>query len=354
MWSLKIFSSTISAADAPAAIPLLFSLALSGCGSPPESTSTVQGRGLGTQYTVKVVTAQGASADTETLTETIEAALGLVDQRMSTWRSDSELSAFNRHREDGPFSLSAETFEVLQLAQEISEASRGAFDVTVGPLVNAWGFGPTPRRDTDPTREEINALRELCGFNLLSLDPGGRTATKDNPEIYADLSGIAKGWAVDLIALRLREQGYDRFLVEVGGEVRSAGERAEGGAWRLAIESPQPGSRKVQRIVELSGEAMATSGDYRNFYERDGKRYSHTIDPRTGRPVSHSLASATVIHPRCAVADAWATAMMVLGPEEGLRLAEQEGLAVLLLVYDGDGVSELETPAFGRFAGQER
>ena len=187
-----------------------------------------------------------------------------------------------------------------------------------------------------------------------SLDPGERTATKDNPEIYADLSGIAKGWAVDLIALRLREQGYDRFLVEVGGEVRSAGERAEGGAWRLAIESPQPGSRKVQRIVELSGEAMATSGDYRNFYERHGRRYSHTIDPRTGRPVSHSLASATVIHPRCAVADAWATAMMVLGPEEGLRLAEQEGLAVLLLVYDADGVSELESSAFGRFAGQER
>ena len=354
MWSLKIFSSTISAADAAAAIPLVLSLALSGCGSPPESTSTVQGRGLGTQYTVKVVTAQGASEDTETLTETIEAALGLVDQRMSTWRPDSELSAFNRHREDRPFSLSAETFEVLQLAQEISEASHGAFDVTVGPLVNAWGFGPTPRRDTDPTREEINALRELCGFKLLSLDPGERTATKDNPEIYADLSGIAKGWAVDLIALRLREQGYDRFLVEVGGEVRSAGERAEGGAWRLAIESPQPGSRKVQRIVELSGEAMATSGDYRNFYERDGKRYSHTIDPRTGRPVSHSLASATVIHPRCAVADAWATAMMVLGPEEGLRLAEQEGLAVLLLVYDVHGVSELESSAFGRFAGQER
>lgn len=306
---------------------------------------------MGTTFTVKVVVDDSppTPAVEEQVRQAVTATLERVDGLMSTWREDSEISRFNRHREATPFLLDPESFEVLRLAQEVSRASGGAFDVTVGPLVDAWGFGSAPAPELPPPDDVVEALREATGFELLVLDAEERTATKLRPGLRVDLSAIAKGWAIDRVADDLAALGRSRFMVEVGGEIRVAGTGPEGGSWRLAVEQPAPGRRAIQRIVELSAGALATSGDYRNFRELDGVRYSHTIDPRSGRPVRHALASASVIHRRCTLADAWATALMVLGPGDGLRLAQERNLAVLLLVYDEGGVRELVSPAMRPF-----
>jgi len=278
----------------------------------------------------------------------------VAPDRMSTWKADSELSSFNRHASTEPFPLSPETLTVLRLAREVSLATAGAFDVTVGPLVDAWGFGPGPDPAAVPSAETIAALREQVGFEQLALDEAAGVAVKALPGLEVDLSAIAPGYAADLIAERLRAAGFARHLIEVGGELRVAGRNPDGTLWRIAIERPQAERRETQRVLELTDVAVATSGDYRDFYELDGVRYSHTIDPATGSPVRHSLVSATVLHESCALADAWATAMMVLGPEEGLRVAEANDLPVLLMVYEDDGLLELESAALARRLGGER
>jgi thiamine biosynthesis lipoprotein len=267
---------------------------------------------------------------------------------MSNWREDSELSRLNRHAGGTPFPLSPELYDVLRQSAEVSAASGGAFDVTVGPLVEAWGFGAGPGGAEPPGPEAIGALLDRVGYRKLVLDPEHGSASKEDPGLEVDLSAVAPGYAVDLVAARLEERGFGRYLVEIGGELRVSGTNPEGRAWRVAIERPELLRRETQRVVEISDAALATSGDYRDFFERDGVRYTHTIDPATGSPVLHSLASATVIDPSCALADAWATAMMVLGPEEGLRLADERGMPVLLLVYEGDGVREIESREFAR------
>lgn len=272
-------------------------------------------------------------------------ALEDIDERMSTYREDSELSRFNRHPGTDPFPVSAETAEVFRIALAVSEQSDGAFDITVGPLVNAWGFGPDPE-GPPPDDAAIAVLRERVGWRLVSVDAENRL-TKTRPDVYCDLSAVAKGYAVDKAAEALERRGVEHYMVEVGGEVRARGSNPKGGSWRIGVERPQYGGRSVQEVVLLGSGALATSGDYRNFRMVDGKRFSHTIDPKTGKPIEHSLASASVLHPSCAWADAYATALMVLGPEAGRAFAEKQGLAVSLLVHDGqDSFDALNTPAF--------
>ncbi|NNL86451.1 MAG: FAD:protein FMN transferase, partial [Myxococcales bacterium] len=262
------------------------------------------------------------------------------DAAMSTWRDDSELSRFNASRNTDPFHLSAATFRVFAAAEEISEASAGAFDVTVGPLVEAWGFGPsgTPGRPPEPS--VLAALRRRVGYRKLELDISTRTIRKQVADIACDLSALAKGFAVDEVARGLVELGYEAFLVEIGGELRAQGVHEDGRDWRVAIETPDAEGFSIHRVVVLRDLSMATSGDYRNFYESDGTRYSHTIDPRTGAPVTHALASVTVLHPEAMRADAWATALSVLGPEEGYDLAQQRGLAAYVISRLGRGSEE--------------
>jgi len=270
--------------------------------------------------------------------EAVQARLDAVNAAMSTWDPDSELSRFNAHESAEPFGLSDGTLRVMALAQEVSAASGGAFDVTVRPLVAAWGFGAGARLPgAGPNEAALALLRARVGFERLELDLVGRTASKGHPKLEVDLSAIAKGFGVDEAARALSLLGHERFLVEVGGEVSARGERPGGGPWRLAIERPEPDGRAVHGVVELLDVSMATSGDYRSFYEQEGERLTHIVDPRVGRPVSHALASVSVVHEDAATADAWATALTVLGPEEGPEVAEALGIAAYFIVRTQSG-----------------
>jgi thiamine biosynthesis lipoprotein len=339
-------------------------LACMGCGAHSPARARVpefSGPTMGTVYKVKVVLPEPGTADPATLQGLIAAELDHVNALMSTFRPDSELSRFNAHASTSPFPLSAPTFEVFQLALGISEQTGGVFDITVGPLVNAWGFGPDSVPATPLSDAEVASLLAHTGYGKLTLDPDNLTVSKADPEVYCDLSAIAKGYAVDRVGLALEEAGFFDYMAEVGGEVRTRGLNAEGQPWRIGIVCPDPTQGGLEQIVPLSGWSLATSGDYRNFYERDGVRYSHTIDPRTGRPITHNLASASVIHTECALADGYATALMVMGPEDALRWCEEHDVIAFLIVREAEGhFRSLASPAFERFlaaanpASQER
>jgi thiamine biosynthesis lipoprotein len=306
---------------------------------------TLEGRAMGTVFSVKVVPPRGLDLTESGVASAVGAAIAAVDQRMSTYREDSELSRFNRHGL-GPFAASPELVEVMAEAQRVSALSDGAFDITVGPLVDAWGFGPKPTA-ASPSEDEIARLLSATGFGRLSVDAATGSLRKSLAELRCDLSAIAKGYAVDRVAEALAGLGVTGHMVEIGGEVRAAGRTADGGIWRIGIERPQQGRGDIWKVVELADAALATSGEYRNYYERDGVRISHTIDPRTGRPITHTLASVTVIHPICMTADALATALNVLGPEAGPDLAAREGIAALFLIRDAaGGFVERSSPAW--------
>ena len=301
----------------------------------------LSGPTMGTTWSVTLDARGHGRGDLGPARAAIDGRLAKVNHLMSTWDPDSELSRFNRHASTEAFRLSPETLEVLGLAQEISEKTHGAFDVTVQPLVAAWGFGAGARAPGHgPEAAELEAIRQRVGFRLLELDPMAGTARKRRPDVECDLSAIAKGFAVDEVARALSVLGWADFLVEVGGEVRAHGRRPEGGAWRVGIERPDAEGRVVQTVVALADAVMATSGDYRSFYEEGGKRLTHIVDPRSGRPVGHSLASVSVVHREAVRADAWATALTVLGPEEGFTRAEAEGIAAYFLVRSEGGSFE--------------
>ena len=272
-----------------------------------------------------------------------------IEGRMSHYRPASELSRFNRARTTEPQPLSAETIGVVVEALAVGRASGGAFDVTVGPLVGAWGFGPPGRAPTAPDAASLAALRARVGAELLEVDRVAATLRKRHPDVTVDLSAIAKGYAVDAVASLLAARGFRDYLVEIGGELRAGGrERVQGEPWRVAIERPSPGAGDGRSAsCPLTDAAVATAGDYRNFYDLDGARVSHTVDPRTGRPVTHRLRSVSVIADRCSLADARSTALNVLGPDEGYALSVAQGWAALFVTDDGSGrLVERETPAF--------
>ena len=315
--------------------------------SGPSALHIFEGPTMGTHFSVKVVANELDDGQLATIQALIENALANVDEKMSTYRSESELSRFNNSQTTEPFSLSAETVEVFQHALDISELTEGAFDVTVGPLVEAWGFGPLGEPSAFPSEHEIARLQAQVGYSQLKVDVASSTVSKSNPMLLSDLSALAKGYAVDQVSELLEAEGFDSFLIEVGGEVRTMGHSERGDVWRVGIERPGLGSVEVHRLVYLHNLSLATSGDYRNYYELDGQRVSHTIDPRTGRPVSHGLTSVSVIEPLCVRADAIATALGVLGLDHGFSLALEQGWAALLIERGEDGkLRERETPAF--------
>lgn len=300
------------------------------------------GQTMGTTYNVKYVT--NDQLDHEQLKHSVEQRLIEINQLMSTYIDDSELSLFNISAPNSPYLLSQETAFVVAEALRIGALSEGALDVTVGPLVNLWGFGPTKRPETIPTASQITQAKRLSGLDKLQLN--GLELTKTVDGLYLDLSTIAKGYGVDAISQLLSDAKLDNFLVEIGGEMRVSGTKANGEAWRIAIEKPVTTERAVQRIISVGNHAVATSGDYRNYFEEAGVRYSHLIDPNTGYPIQHKTVSATVVHPSSMTADGLATAMMVLSPEQAKALAEKENLALLLVFKEGDGFIEYQSPAF--------
>ena len=320
---------------------------------------------MGTTFTVTVVSGRGAgpkavrpeahlrsTPPAEQLEQAeveaqVRRVLERIEGRMSHYRGASELSRFNRAATTEPQAMSRETIGVVAEALAVSRASGGAFDVTVGPLVDAWGFGPPGRAPEAPDEALLAALRARVGAAHLEADPAASTLRKRRVDVVVDLSAIAKGYAVDAVAELLAERGFGDYLVEIGGELRAGGTNERGEPWRVAIERPASGLATAQRIVPLTDAALATSGDYRNFYDLDGARVSHTIDPRTGRPVTHGLRAVSVIAERCSLADARSTALNVLGPEEGHALAVAQDWAALFVVDDGTGrLVERETPAF--------
>lgn len=326
-----------------AGLLLLSILTIRSLGGPREGETAdvieISGPTMGTFFEVKISPVDRSSAALRNIRDRIVDALDDVNAKMSTYVESSELSRFNSGDSTDPVTMSPETIEVFTIARRVSDETGGALDITVGPLVNAWGFGPDAPRDA-PDEAEIRRLLGRVGYAKIEIDPAGGTVRKTQPDVYCDLSAVAKGYAADKVAHVLDDMGLVDYMVEVGGEVRTRGLNADGVAWRIGIERPVSGNRVLQRLVPLSGESLATSGDYRNFRQADGVRVSHTIDPRTGRPLTHALASVSVIHEECAFADAYATALMVLGPEEGPALAQRLGLAALFIVRNSDGAFE--------------
>jgi thiamine biosynthesis lipoprotein len=333
------------------ATALSLSLVQGDAQAPVASTRrAIEFRGLtmGAAFSVKVVTDQD-EVDTVGLgavDRSLRSILDRINQLMSTWDADSELSRFNRSTSLEPFRVSPETFEVLKWSLALSALPGGALDVTVGPLVDAWGFGPGGPRNRLPSDEEIARLREATGAGRHELNPAALTVRKSRPDVRCDLSAVAPGYAADRLWAELTDRGFTDFLVDVGGELRTRGRNEIGEAWEIAIDRPQAQGDAIQRLVRISNLAIATSGDYRRYREVDGKRFSHILDPRTGRPIAHRLASVTVIDELAVRADGLATALMVLGSDEGMALAEKLGLAALFIERTGDGFSERATPRF--------
>ena len=316
-------------------------LLLTGCGFGPEIIK-ISGTKMGTNYTVTVVADQPAP---DNLEELIEAELNRVDQSMSTYKSDSEISQFNALAVNKELGVSTDFYKVLKVSEVVWAASGGAFEPTVAPLVDLWGFGPTRRKDELPDPDVIADHLLGLGLDAIKLrKEGDRQFVSKTRPVQLDLSAVAKGYAVDLVADLLEMNALPDYLVEVGGEMRVSGSNPDGQPWRLAIETPALVSQ-VQEVLALSDGAVATSGDYRNYFEYEGARYSHTLDPRSGYPINHGLASVTVLSDTCAEADAWATALMVMGTHEGMQLANQLGLSVYMIsrVKSGFEISISET-----------
>jgi thiamine biosynthesis lipoprotein len=306
------------------------------------------GSTMGTTYTVKArqVPEGMTAADLQTEVDRI---LVDVNQQMSTYDESSELSRFNQSQSTEWVKVSKALAQVVQRSLEISRLTDGAFDVTVGPLVNLWGFGPDLSEDQTPSDAELQAALDRVGHQQLEARLSPPALKKDRADLYVDLSAIAKGFGVDEIVQYLESQGISHYLVEIGGELRGKGLNPQDVPWRIAIEEPNPGKRAVQQVVEIVDRGIATSGDYRNFFEINGQRYSHAINPRTGQPIRHQLASVTVVNESAMEADAWATALLVLGPERGAAMAEKQNLAAFFIVINGSGLQEKPSPQFAQY-----
>lgn len=326
---------------------VLSGLALAGCtgGQDRLPSADFGGAAMGTRWNVSLV-APPDGLDMTALEAEVASLLEELEQSMSTYRADSELSRFNAAKSTAWIDTSAALCAAVAQAQAISRQTGGAFDVTVGPLVNLWGFGPEAVRPEPPDAAHIAVTMAAVGHDKLDADCERPALRKAVPNLYVDLSAFAKGIAVDQAAALLERRGIENFMVELGGEIRLAGVNADNGLWRIAIEQPLPEARAVQAIIGLSDAAVATSGDYRNYFEHGGKRYSHTLDPRSGRPVDHAAASVTVVADTAALADAMATALLVLGPTEGLRFADGHGLAAYFLVRAGNAIEGFGSERF--------
>lgn len=311
-----------------------------------EVVFTFGGQTMGTNYTVKYVTARPVTV--AMAEHAVQAALSEVDASMSTYKEDSELSVFNRLPPHQEMPLSAGLGEVIALARRVHDQTDGAFDITVHPLVLAYGFGSSPPAEL-PDADTLARLEKAVGMEGLQFAPSSNRARKSKAGVSLDLGGIAKGYGVDQAAKSLERLGIDDYMVEVGGEIRVRGKKGQGQGWRLAIEEPRAESRELHGILVLptKGAALATSGDYRNFRKMGDQVFSHTFDPRTKKPTPRRTASVSVVRESAAEADALATALSVLSPDEAIALANQHGWAVYLLIHQvGDRYEARQSEAF--------
>ncbi|HXK08159.1 MAG TPA: FAD:protein FMN transferase [Vicinamibacteria bacterium] len=334
---------------------ILTALAAVAAGSPAPSVApptaarsavVFSGPTMGTRYTVRVVMAPGDEAENDRIRAAIDRELLLSGRLFSRSDPASEVSRLNAHASTEPLPVSPEMLSALALGRRASELTGGAFDVTVAPLVDAWGLGASNGPPEVPSPAALAALHGRIDYRLLRLDEVGKTVTKARPDVGCDVSALADGWAADRVASALVGLGHPDLLVDVGGDVSARGRRPDGSRWRVAVETPQPG--KVGAVLELEDAAVATSGDYRRAWiDANGRPRSDVFDPRTLEPISHGLAAATVVDPVGAWADALATGLLVLGPDEGRALAVRERLAARLVLRQANGsYAEWSTPAF--------
>ena len=328
------------------ALPIVALLvALGGCS---RGDWHLTGATMGTTYSVRIVAPETNTGAKELQSE-IDAELSRITALMSTYVDDSQLSRFNSSDSGDWVSVDSDVVAVVDAALRASAISDGAFDPTVGPLVELWGFGRAGPRDTPPPQSEIDAAMATVGFGLVSTREEPPALRKLAPAVALDLSALAKGYAVDRIDWLLDSRGLTRYMIEIGGEVKTRGRNQDGEPWRIAVERPLEAERSVYTVLQLSGEAIATSGDYRNFFEIDGRRYFHAIDPRSGQPAGNDLASVTIVAASAMEADAMATAMLVLGPDKGMRLANEQRIAALFLRRDGDEIVARHSQAFAPY-----
>jgi thiamine biosynthesis lipoprotein len=298
---------------------------------------------MGTSWSARLVAAP--ETDLAAVEAAIAAALAGVVAEMSDWEAESDVGRFNRAAPGAWQPLPPDLFAVLDHGLALAEATGGAFDPTAGRLVELWGFGPTPAAKRPPEAQAIEAARAAGGWRRLGIDRDRRAARQPGG-LRLDLSAIAKGFGVDAAAAAIRAAGIAHFLVEVGGELHGSGVKPDGLPWWVEIEQP-PGADLRPIVAALHGLAVATSGSYRRYFEADGRRFAHSLDPRTGWPVDNGVASVTVLAPSCMAADAMATALTVLGPDSGLRFASERGVAAYFVIEAAGGYIERMTPAFG-------
>lgn len=324
--------------------------ALTGCESKPEFQQLrLSGATMGTSYHISVITdLDEVTIDTDQLQRELDQLLVEINQAMSTYIPDSEINRLNDVAVDEWTTVSAPLFEVFALSHEVSQLSSGAFDITVRPLIDLWGFGATESHDNIPPQNQIADKLKLIGYQYLQLDRNKHQIRKKIP-LTLDLSAVAKGYGVDKIAEHLLSKGLHNFLVEIGGELRLSGHNASGVDWRIAIERPDSMlSATVFKALQLTDIGIATSGDYRNYFEVNGVRYSHTIDPRNGYPITHNLASVTVLDKSAARADAWATAFSVMGAQKALALANAQKITALFIVKVDDTFEAISSDTFSQ------
>ena len=324
---------------------LLLMLLSSACSGAGKKEVLIQGNTMGTTFHITVVT----DTDTTDLERRINQRLVEINKSMSTYDPESEISRFNRMTEAGrPFPVSEDFLRVMTAAGELYDLTGGAWDGTVNPLVNLWGFGSRKVTPRVPAQKDIDALLPEVGFKYITVSQDG-VLGKTLGTVSVDLASIAKGYGVDQVAALISAAGIDHFLVEIGGEIYARGQRPDGKPWRIGINTPKPmsGATEVYKVVAISDRAFATSGDYRNFFVADGRRYSHVLDPRTGRAVENGVVSATVIAPTCTFADGLATALMVMGPEKGLALVNRLPDVECLIIVEDAGGTLAEHPSRG-------
>ncbi|MBN6029966.1 FAD:protein FMN transferase ApbE [Pantoea ananatis] len=325
---------------------------LMGCddtSSKAHDAMVLEGKTMGTVWRVSLAGVEAGRR--AALQQRIQQRLDADDAELSTWKPTSVLSRFNQSRATTPQPVSENMADIVTIALRIGKKTSGAMDITVGPLVNLWGFGPDKQPSHIPDDSQIAAAKALTGLQHLRVIQGGegQWLQKDLPGLYVDLSTVGEGFATDHLARLMEQEGINNYLVSVGGAVLSRGMNAQNQPWRVAIQKPTDRENAVQARVDLQGHGISTSGSYRNYYELDGKRLSHIIDPATGRPIDHKLVSATVIATTALEADGWDTGLMVLGTEKAKALAIKEKLAVYLITREGDRFVSWMSPQFSAF-----
>ena len=319
---------------------------LAGCGN-GDSMESVGGPTMGSTYSIKYVRHANLPAPAQVRSE-VEKILAEVDKQMSTYRSDSDIERFNDLPANRCQKMPASILKLIRVGEQLSEQSEGSYDLTVEPLLDLWGFGPQAREEKVPNAQALAEVRQRVGYQHLRIE--GDQLCKD-AAVEVDFNSIAAGYAVDTIAAKLDAMGIHNYLAEATGELKAAGKKLDGSPWRIALEQPRDDQQVAERIIAVDGYGVSTSGDYRNYFLQDGRRYSHTFDAHTGTPVSHTLASVTVIHPSALMADGLSTLLLILGPERGWDYAETHNIGAFFVIRADTGFVIRTNQAFERLSG---